>query len=402
MNLDNTAVADAPVIETVADDASVVDAPAELFTVTDFDTDQDLPAEDAGQTAADAPVVTDPPVARPDAEVTQETADAAAQPEKTDDTQGSDKLNWETAPEKFRGEYKELKQKYLESQENDLGNKFLSSPPEFQEWMKTASPTSYREIGELMATESAQAYPEKWLEYLIAEHPDMVAQMATGRDGLTLERLKAEQEYLLDDDNDNIAAIEERRKTDLAKTAKPEETPDQKRVREIIERDEQRETQAITAEVFSPIEEEIDGLVAAAGLEIKEADYAGKKFHELDDDTKFKVMANQLLPVWIDLRVKENPQLVNIQTRLSQFIKDKDKTSALSLMHGAKIAAANFADEFLELVTGQKAKRAQSDTASPTADPPPPIVKGNGSAAQVEESWDPSKAFTVRESDLFG
>lgn len=410
MDLDTNTAVDTP-IDTQVMDAPTAETPAEpqsdtdLFADIDFNEAFGLPAEDApGQTAdtpLDVPVVTEPPVPRQDVELKKEEAVDAAVPVLPKDDTKETGLNWETAPKEFRKQYDALKAEYLAKTENDLGAKYLSNPTEFQKWMQEASPTSYREIGQLVATESAQKHPEQWLEYFLNEQPDLVAQIVTGEKGLTMEKLKAERELLLDGDADNLAAIEERRKAESAKTAPAEKTPEQKRIDAILARDEQREVGAITTEVFSPIEEEIDGLVSAAGLEIKESDYKGKNFADLDEDTKFKMVVNELLPVWIDMRVKQNPAHVNMQKRLTEFIEAKDKTSALGMQHAAKILASNYASEFLEVVTGHKAKKAQSETASPTKELPPPIVKSTGNGHQPkDEPWDSKTAFSFTEDDL--
>jgi hypothetical protein len=389
-------------------------APAgDMFADNNFDTEFGLEPEPApDQPAPDAPVVTDPPVPRQDAEVTtEEPPPAVAEPAEAEPKDESaqtpdEKLNWDTAPKAFRDSYDALKKDYLARAETDVANTYLSAPTEFAKWMKDQSPTSYQEVGTLLATESAETNPKAWLEYFAAEQPDLLAQIATGitdvdTDGkplMTMERLKAELDEVYDDDE--IAAIIERNKANAPKAVA--ETAEQKEVREWREERERTQITAIQSEVFQPIEQEIDTLVSTAGLEIKESDYKGKKFSEMDAETQFKFAVNQMLPMWIDLRIKQDPKLVSMQARLEDFIGKKDKTSAAALSHPAKIAATNFASEFISLMTGKRAEAAKAETESPTTTKPKPHVASAGNGNGAVPALNGAPDWTVTDADLFG
>jgi hypothetical protein len=277
-------------------------------------------------------VVTDPPGSRQAAEVPEkakgqgetpeegkgESTDpaAVAQPDpeaestdKKDDRSlaFNEKLNWEDDKVPFREEFANLKNAYLELLNGDPIAQFIQSPDEFRKRMAEASPTGYAEIGTLLATESAEKHPEQWINYFKEHQPDLLAKLVTGKDDMTLDRLSAELEVLLAEDEPDVQAAMEKNKAAAAEAAKSDEskkaaaeTPEQKEIREWREQRDRDQITAVTTKVFQPIEDAVDSLVSQAGLEVKDADYKGKNFTELDPDTQFKVLVNEMLPVYID------------------------------------------------------------------------------------------------------
>lgn len=340
-------------------------------------------------------------------EVDETTPEAKATEAETPKTDGqfqpNEKLNWEDDKVPFRKEFQNLKQAYMGLLENSVESKFISDPKEFVSWMKEASDTSFREAGKLISTESATAHPKEWIDYLFKTNPDLMAEVVSGREGMKVDRLKAELDVLLDDDDEDVQAALEKRQAEKAGAEKPEETPEQKEIREWREERAREQQAKVVNEVFQPVEQAVDALVSEAGLEIKDAETAGKRFDELDEGTQFKAMVNSLIPVWIDHRVKQDPQLLGMQARLEQFLANGDVAGAKRLQHAMTIAATNFAGELLTLVTGQKAKAKQSATKIPAPVPPKPMVKSagatngfspaDGSGKELDWSADPDKVY---------
>lgn len=392
----------------------------DVFADVDFDATFGLTADQQStgkQDPNDVPTATDPPISRQDAEVktgdeapskgdTPEPDAAKADTTKDDQFALNEKLNWDDDKVPFREEFKNLKSEYMKLLSNSVEAQYISDPMGFANWMKEASPTSFNEVGGILATESAQAHPKEWIEFFAKNNPDILAQVASGREDITADRLRAELSVLLDDDDPDVEAALEKSKAAAAEQPKAEETPEQKEIREWREQRQREEFTKVTSEVFQPIERAVDSLVSEAGLEVNLADYADKNFSELDPETQFKVMVNEMLPSWIDFRIKQDPKLVAMQSRLEGFIRAKDVTSAKSLQHPAKIATTNFVNEFLSLITGMKAKAAESVTTPPAKDSPRPIVKSAGagsSAAQSPVTGMPTKdEWAVTEEDLFG
>jgi hypothetical protein len=345
------------------------------------------------QPTPDVTKVADPPAPHQSENVAekQSTEKAAEQPASPDvsqtDSQSeagkfqeNDKIDWKSAPEQFRNQYTELKKFADTLAASSVEGQYLTEPDKFAEWMKETSPTSYNEIGGLLATESAQAHPDKWIDFLATDpaNADRMAEKISGREGMTVERLKAELSVILDDDDPDVQAAIEAQKQQ--KPAQPVETQEQKRIRELLARDEQQQEQERVSQVFDPIEKEVNSLISEAGLEVDLDAIKGKSYADLDGETKFKVMVNQMMPHLIEQGVQSDPRLANIQARINEFLKKGDVKSALNLQHPAKIAVTNIVREALEVFTGQQAKAAQAKTLPPATDTPPPIVKGAGAA----------------------
>lgn len=312
----------------------------------------------------------------------------------------NEKLNWEDDKVPFRKEFQNLKDAYMKQLESSPKAQYLNSPQEFAKWMKETSPTSFNEVGGILATESANNHPKEWIEYLAKENADVMAQILSGRPDITAERLKAELSVILDEDDPDVKEALEKAKA-ASPTENPTETPEQKEIREWREQRQAEEYRQVVGEVFQPIEEAVDGLISQAGFEINLTDYQGKNFDSLDEDTKFKVMVNELIPLWIDYRVQQDPKLVSMQSRLEGFLSKKDVTSAKALQHPAQIAATNFVNEFLEIVTGHRAKLKQSETASPAKTKPPAQVRSAGSQSNGIPTGSPTKEdWQVTEADL--
>lgn len=397
----------------VSADSSPADAGVntDVFADNDFSTEFGLEPEiKTGDEPSppDVTEVTDPPVTHHDAEVTPQ-AEAKTEGEKPEDKADAEKqfalnekLNWEDDKVPFRKEFQNLKAAYMKQLESSPEAQYLNSPQEFAKWMKETSPTSFNEVGGILATESANSHPKEWIEYLAKENADVMAQILSGRPDITAERLKAELSILLDDDDPDVQEALEKARAE-APTDKPTETPEQKEIREWREQRQVEEYKQVVGEVFQPIEEAVDGLISQAGLEIKQSDYQGKNFDSLDEDTKFKVMVNELIPLWIDYRVQQDPKLVSMQSRLEGFLSKKDVTSAKALQHPAQIAATNFVNEFLEIVTGHRAKSKQSETESPAKTKPPAVVRSAGAQSNGVPTGSPTKEdWQVTEADLFG
>lgn len=349
---------------------------------------EDIPTK----TDPDVQKVADPPAPRQSVEV-ETKGDAKGEEPDADATtktqnegrEFNERLDWQSAPAQFRSEFEALKNDFLKLAKESPATTFVSNPVEFTEWMKETSPTAYTEIGGMLATESAQQYPKEWIEYFAQNNPDELAQIVSGRDGMTLDRLQAELSYILDDDNEEILAVQERQKAALESSAdaKAVETPEQREIREWREEREAQKRAAVVGEVFQPIESAVDNLVSEAGLEISLADYKTKDFAKLEPEVQFKVAVNELLPMWIGLRAKQNPELVAMQERLNQFIERGDTQSAKALQHPLKIAATNFAGEFLSVLTHFRANAQKSATEVPAKGAPNPVVKAAGAGADL-------------------
>lgn len=411
-------LSDAPDISVQADAPAESDAPetSDDFAELDADAIFGLPKEtvNSDEDTTDETVVTDPPASRQSAEVTKEEAAdekpvADAEPTETDDTtvKFNEKLNWDDDKVPFRKEFKELKDAYLQLAKSDVATSFVSQPDKFAEWMRETSPTSYNEIGTILATESAKANPKQWLEFFAETNPDLMAQIATGRADLTRDRLLAELAYINpDEDEEDIQAK-------LAEAEpKPEaaETPEQKEIRELREWREQQQREQESAAVaqvrdtvFQPIEQEVNRLVSEAGLEIKDSAFESQNFAELDEDTQFKVMVNRMLPVWIDYRIAQDARLKSMQSRLEEFVNKRDAKSAANLLHPARIAVTNFTNEFLSVVTGQKAKSKAKELEIPTKPAPKPVIKSAANISGAAFGNDSGAIdWGVSEADLFG
>jgi hypothetical protein len=393
---------------------------ADAFAGLDVEKIFGLPKEN-GQSTEVAPDVkaTDPPVSRQDDQpVETHSGDAAvtAEPAQTDknaqDDSGfkpNEKLNWDDDKVPFRNEYNVLKQAYTELLGNSMEGQFINSPADFVQNLKEKSPTSYNQVGAMLATESATSHPEQWVDFLLQEpqNADLIAQKITGRDDMTVDRLKAELEVLIDDDDPDVKAVMERQKTEAESKAqtKAPETPEQKRIRELLEKEDQREAAEFRSQVFGPVENAVDQLISQAGLEIKDGALDGKSLKDLDPETKFKALVNDMIPVYIGQRANTDPQLKNMQARLQDFIDAKDIKSALNMQHAIKIAVTNIAGEFLEIITAQRAKARTADDLPPSGDNPPPIVRGAGAGASLNGSKglkDPvsDDEWAMTESDL--
>ncbi len=367
------------------------------FEYNDYDRIFGLESEEkpTQETQTDVTKVTDPPVPHRDAEAAtngDQPKPEGEQPEAKADTaatdanedgqfKSSDKLNWESAPEQFRKEYQELKNYALDLAKSSVETNYVSEPASFANWMKETSPTSYREVGTILATESAEQHPQQWVEYFRENHPDILAQVVTGKEDATLDRLKAELALLSDDDDADVQKKLEDQKAEADKAKAPEETEDQRIIREFKEEREKAKQQEVTSSVFNPIESEINQLVSQAGLEIDLSKLKGQDFATLDDETRFKVFVSEMLPVWIDSRIQSDPKLQNMQGRLQEFINQKDLSSAMKLQHPARIAATNLANEFLAIVTGKRVAAKQEEFVAPNPDPPKPHVNSAGASA---------------------
>lgn len=367
------------------------------------------PPPDDVNTAADTPVphqdektVTTPQTDQDDAAATES------------------KLNWDDkgAPKQFREEFKALTKAYQEATnpENNWQSAYLTDKPEdFVKRLAETSPTAYNEVGSLIATESAKANPAGWLAFFATENPevamkdgtkvqfnDYIAQAISGKPGMMAERLKAELAVLDAEDEDDVqAAMEKSKPAD----AKPEETPEQKQLRDFLTERKQNQLAEVQREVFSPIESSVDALISDAGLEIKD-DVWQQDFSKLDEDTQYRRVINELIPVYIDMRIKDNPAYVNLQNRLDTFLKAGDRAGAQGLQHQAKIIATNAAGEFLSLVTGYKARSKQSDNQAPVQQAPKPHVStgGQSSAAITAMSTDANgnaPDWKVTDADMF-
>lgn len=325
------------------------------------------------------------------------------------------KLNWddEGAPKQFREEFKALKDEYQKAIDpaNNWQNAYLTDKPEdFVKRLAETSPTAYQEVGSLIATASAKANPAGWLSFFATENPDVVmkdgskvqfndyiARAISGKPDMTAVRLKAELAVLDAEDEDDVQAAMEKSKPDVAT---PQETPDQKQLREFLEERKQNQLADVKREVFSPIESAVDALISDAGLEIKD-DVWQQDFAKLDEETKFKRLVNEMVPVYIDQRIKENPAYVNLQNRLDTFLQKGDKAGAKALQHQAKIIATNYAGELLGILTGYKAKAKQSETEAPVQHAPKPHVPTGGqpSISAPIANNDPVD-WTLTESDM--
>ncbi|MBS1793666.1 MAG: hypothetical protein JSS81_07425 [Acidobacteria bacterium] len=381
---------DAPPIDSFS--ASEASAPDFSFGDADYDTIFNLPPEtgqsDGASDDKEAPAsetVTDPPGTHQAAEVLNKEEEAPADsssaktdtPAKPDGLRFNEKLNWDDDKVPFRAEYKALKAEYLALKDADPMSNYVNNPSEFAGILKETSPTSYAELGTRLATESAEANPRGWIDYFLETQPDLLAEMVSGRQGMTASRLKAELEFVLDDD-----AVPEKEEPLPAS-----ETAEQKEIRELKEWKAKQDAEAharqlegVRNAVFTPIHEAVDVLVSGAGLGIDPAALQGKDFAALDDDTKFKMVVNELMPVYVANRIQSDEKLRSLEARLTEFIEKGDEKSAKALLHPAKIAVTNFASEFLSIMTGQKAKTVKAETRVPDQKKRIP-VKSSGLAA---------------------
>lgn len=351
----------------------------------------------------DATEVTDPPpVSHPDEPEVVKPGDVetpveekpAEQPDAEKKFAFNEKLNWDDDKQPFREEFKELKAEYLRVLENSVEAQYLGSPVEFAKWMKETSPTSFNEVGGILATESANSHPQQWIEYLAKDNADLMAKTLTGRD-ITAERLNAELEVMLNDDDPDVQAAMEKSKAEASREVIAE-TPEQKEIREWREERAREAHAKVVDEVFQPIEGAVNSLVSQAGMEINRADYQGKNLFDLDETTQMKVLVNDvLIPNAIEFVVQNDPKLRSMQARLEGFLEKKDLTSAKALQHQAQIVATNVTGLVLELITGARANIKRSETTSPAKDAPRPIVKSAGTAVPsddltrplTEEDW---------------
>jgi hypothetical protein len=340
---------------------------------------------------------TDPPVTRQDTEVETpqepkvEDAEAPKAEEPKKDTQSDleEKLNFDSAPEHFRTAFRELKENHLRLIESHPEAQYLQDPEKFRDWMKETSPTSYQQVGQMLVSESVQAHPKEWADYLLQTNPDTIAEALSGREGMTMDKLKGVLElYDPETDDEDIAAGSDKQKAQ----AQPPETPEQKKIRELLEREEQREFTQATQQVTQPIVSEVNQLVSQAGLDVDLDVLQGQDFTKLDEDTQFKVFVNTMMPAWIDQRIEQNPQIAAMQARMEYFLSNKDEKgqpkkvdveSARKLMHPMKIAVTNFVNEFLGVATTRRAQAKQKDTAPPNQTPPPPQVRSAGASQGV-------------------
>lgn len=393
----------------------------DVFAGLDTDSIFGLEKEPASSDdTADVTTAPDQPAPRQGESIATEDPDSSTEGQgdttQTKDDTGfkfNEKLNWENgntgSQVPFREEFKALKEEYQRILASSPESQFISSPQDFAAWMKEKSPTSYNQVGALLATESATSHPEQWIDFFLedASNADLIAKKISGRDDMTAERLRAELEVVLDEDDPDVKAVMERRQAEAkaAETGKPEETPEQKRIRELLEKEERREMAEFRSQVFGPVEKAVNGLISQAGLEIDDSVLDGKSPKDLDPETRFKVLVNDLMPTYIGRRADADPVLKNMQARLAEFEKAKDITSALAMQHAIKIAVTNIASEFLEIITAKRAQAKAEEDIPPTNGSPPPIVRSAGASTSPAAAASPAGPLSdddwkVTEADL--
>lgn len=354
--------------------------------------EQSAPTTEPDVKAPDQPATRqgEEPVATPEPEAPK--AEESDKDAKDGQFAPNEKLNWDTAPKHFREEHKTLKEAFMTLAEGHPQVQYLQDPSAFATWMKETSPTSYTEVGKLLATESAASHPKEWAEYLYEKNPDILAEIVTGKEGMTADKLKAELSLLSDEDEPDVQALIEKQKATAAETKK-EETPQEKQVRELLEKEAAREYQEAFQQVSGPIESAVNELVSQAGLEADFKALQQQDFTKLSEDDQFKFVVNQGIPHWIEQRIQADPRLASMQARMEHFLAVKDEKgnpkkpdvqSAMNLLHPLRIAVTNFTNEYLAAMTGKRAQAKQAEVAPPTQPPPaPPQVKSAGAGQQA-------------------
>lgn len=366
--------------------------------IPDVHTATDPPAPRQGDQTAETDAG---PTAAP--EDAKSPAPAAPRDAKDDQFDRAGRINWDDDKVPFREEFQRLKEAYLASEGVRLTEQLVTEPAKFADWMQETSPTAYAELGAKLSTESADRYPDEWIDYIAQKNPDLLAAKVSGREGMTMERLRAELAVLTDEDDPDVQRKLEEQKAEGGKdaAAKPEETEEQKLIREFREEREAKARQEASNVVFAPIEKSVNALVSQAGLEVNLDEFAGKDLSALGEDDAFKVLVNRLIPVYIGIKADSDPRMKAMQARMEQLIAAKDANGLRALQHPAEIFATNATAEFLAIVTGHRAKAKSKEFTPPDPEKPKPLVRSAGAATgltgtddlsgPIDWSGDPSK-----------
>lgn len=264
-----------------------------------------------------------------------------------------EKANWddEGAPQRFRQEYKQLKQAYLELLDSNPAHTLLENPDKFLEWMGSTSPTATQEVASKIVSASLDAYPEQWVAALAEKHPQVLAKFVSDGKISSLDKLKEELEWVDPEEPQDAADAETKTQQAAAKEKEAQTTPPSF----------DPLSTPLGQQLLSPIVQTVDSLVAEAGYEIDPKQFEGKKFDELPQDLKRKLVVNQLVPMWVEHRISNTPQTKNLENRIKAFIAAGDETSAKALLHPAKVAITQFVEELLSIL-GPAADSAKNNT----------------------------------------
>ena len=344
---------------------------------------------EAAETTEETPDDAKADAETPSEEETEPQADSSPEPP-------ADALNWETAPERFREEYKTLKRELTAAQQqNKLKEKFFEGPEAFLGELNELSSSQYQQTTQQIVKQGIEAMPNEFAEYLTHVAPDAVAnslaqvspELLTRALGIDMDpakvrkiiaQVKAQdlEEYL--NDNDTGTPIDEplspkpqaAKLPPEAKVMTPEEI-DRLVSQKVAEADKPKQIEALKQQAFVEVMAPVEALIDEMGLRPKPDDSPeDKAFKEMVVEDTLRATFDHLF---------ENEKNAPKAQKMIEFIENLDKAGVKNLLSTAKVIAHDFAGQRLEIITAQRAKAKTKPTE--TKKTPPKVVPSSGGTA---------------------
>lgn len=278
-------------------------------------------------------------------ETTTETDEAPAETDKSaaekaaPEADESDRLNWDTAPEDFRAQYKNLKGEVQTLRENSLEKAFLLDPPKFLDTLKEKSESGYLELVQTATNAAAAENPQGFIDYFVKTNPDLVAQVLLGDAQLTVARLRAEREVVdpelfdsWDDRSEGAPALEPAEKAELTRLKA-----------EANSRGEQEQADqrlALLQEVAAPMTDSVNKIYRDAGLEVNPTD--------TDQVKEFKQFINDATPLIVQQMLATDDKIAPVFKRTHEYINKNDGKSAKEL----QLSLLSYVESAVEKIAG--------------------------------------------------
>lgn len=266
--------------------------------------------------------------------------DKAAAEEASTKADASDKLNWDTAPEDFRAQYKNLKGEVQALREDSLEKAFLLDPPKFLDTLKEKSESGYLELVQTATNAAAAENPQGFIDYFVKNNPDLVAQILLGDEKLTVARLRAERETV---DPELFDSWDDRSAED-APALEPAEKAELTRLKaEASSRGEQEQADqrlALLQEVAAPMTDSVNKIYRDAGLEVEPTD--------TDQVKEFKQFINDATPLIVQQMLATDDKIAPVFKRTHEYINKNDGKSAKEL----QLSLLSYVESAVEKIAG--------------------------------------------------
>lgn len=309
--------------------------------------------------------------------------------------------------ENLRAAYKTVKQSLLDLQKNSLERKFLVDTKGLLTDLQTKSPSRYAELVREAAQISAESNPDGWAKYLSDVNPDLLVQTLFNDPKLTLNRLRAERDYVAENETSLFDTWEEN--ADEKPALAPEEQSELEKLR--LEKQEKERVEKASAvqelygKVAQPIYEAVDRLCKDNGLEVSPND--------TQEETEFKTLINTILPEYISMRISQDEEFSTLYSETNKLIQNLDENGALAMQMALVDFAETEAEKFIATIVGKRKREAETKTLPRTSVPPPKVVTPNGSlnsgvpkklpdAKSNVKPFDINEPWTVTDDDLKG